>query len=117
MNKTCFNGLYRVNKKGQFNVPFGKYKAPNFCDEEALFAASDVLKKATITCGDYLSVLKEYAEPGDFIFLDPPYLPISEYSDFKRYTKRAILRRRSCRISERGQKITGIRLPCNIDQF
>lgn len=87
LNKTCFNGLYRVNKKGQFNVPFGKYKAPNFCDEEALYAASDVLKKATITCGDYLSVLKEYAEPGDFIFLDPPYLPISEYSDFKRYTK------------------------------
>ena len=65
LNKTCFNGLYRVNKKGQFNVPFGKYKAPNFCDEEALFAASDVLKKATITCGDYLSVLKEYAEPVD----------------------------------------------------
>ena len=46
-----------------------------------------MLKKATITCGDYLSVLKEYAEPGDFVFLDPPYLPISEYSDFKRYTK------------------------------
>lgn len=45
LNKTCFNGLYRVNKKGQFNVPFGKYKAPNFCDEEVLYAASDVLKK------------------------------------------------------------------------
>ncbi len=87
LNKTCFNGLYRVNKKGQFNVPFGKYKAPNFCDEEVLYAASDVLKKATIECGDYLSVLKKYAEPGDFIFLNPPYLPISEYSDFKRYTK------------------------------
>ena len=87
LNKTCFNGLYRVNKKGQFNVPFGKYKAPNFCDEEVLYAASDVLKKATIECVDYLSVLKKYAEPGDFIFLDPPYLPISEYSDFKRYTK------------------------------
>ena len=87
LNKTCFNGLYRVNKKGQFNVPFGKYKAPNFCDEEVLYAASDVLKKATIECGDYLSVLKKYVEPGDFIFLDPPYLPISEYSDFKRYTK------------------------------
>ena len=65
LNKTCFNGLYRVNKKGQFNVPFGKYKAPNFCDAEALYTASDVLKKATITCGDYLSVLKEYAEPVD----------------------------------------------------
>ena len=80
LNKTCFNGLYRVNKKGQFNVPFRKYKAPNFCDEEALFAASDVLKKATITCGDYLSVLKEYAEPGDFIFLDPPYDTV--FSDY-----------------------------------
>ncbi len=87
LNKTCFNGLYRVNKKGQFNVPFGSYKAPKFCDEEALYAASEALKRATIVCGDYLSVLKEYAEPGDFVFLDPPYLPISEYSDFKRYTK------------------------------
>ena len=87
LNKTCFNGLYRVNKKGQFNVPFGKYKAPNFCDVEALYAASEVLQNANIVCGDYLSVLKEYARPGDFIFLDPPYLPISEYADFKRYTK------------------------------
>lgn len=87
LNKTCFNGLYRVNKKGQFNVPFGKYKSPKFCDVEALYAASEALQKANIVCGDYLSVLKEYAKPGDFIFLDPPYLPISEYADFKRYTK------------------------------
>lgn len=87
LNKTCFNGLYRVNKKGKFNVPFGKYKSPNICDIEALYAASEVLQKANIVCGDYLSVLKEYARPGDFVFLDPPYLPISEYADFKRYTK------------------------------
>ena len=87
LNKTCFNGLYRVNKKGQFNVPFGKYKTPKYCNEEALSAASKILQKATIVCGDYISVLEEYAEPGDFIFLDPPYLPISVYSDFKRYTK------------------------------
>lgn len=87
LNKTCFNGLYRVNKKGQFNVPFGKYKNPRICDEEGLKAASAALKKAEIVCGDYLLVLKHYAQPGDFIFLDPPYLPISEYSDFKRYTK------------------------------
>ena len=52
-----------------------------------MYAASNVLRKANIICGDYLSVLKEYARPGDFIFLDPPYLPVSEYSDFKRYTK------------------------------
>lgn len=87
LNKTCFNGLYRVNKKGQFNVPFGHYKNPKICDMDALYAASSVLKKATIVCADYLQVLKVYAQPGDFIFLDPPYLPISEYSDFKRYTK------------------------------
>lgn len=87
LNKTCFNGLYRVNKGGQFNVPFGKYKAPRFCDEDALYMASEVLGKATIKCGDYLSILRECAEEGDFVFLDPPYLPISEYSDFKRYTK------------------------------
>lgn len=87
LNKTCFNGLYRVNKQGQFNVPYGKYKNPRICDEEGLRAASAVLKKAEILCGDYLLVLEHYAKPGDFVFLDPPYLPISEYSDFKRYTK------------------------------
>ena len=87
LNKTCFNGLYRVNKKGQFNVPFGKYKNPKICDEDGLKAASAALKKAEIVCGDYLFVLDHYAQPGDLVFLDPPYLPISEYSDFKRYTK------------------------------
>ena len=87
LNKTCFNGLYRVNKKGRFNVPFGKYKNPKICDEEGLKAASAALKKAEIVCGDYLLVLEHYAQPGDFVFLDPPYLPISDYSDFKRYTK------------------------------
>lgn len=87
LNKTCFNGLYRVNKKGQFNVPFGKYKNSKICDEDGLKAASAALKKAEILCGDYLLVLDHYAQPGDFVFLDPPYLPISEYSDFKRYTK------------------------------
>lgn len=87
LNKTCFNGLYRVNAKGQFNVPFGNYRNPNFLDEYTLIAASNLLRKSTILCGDYKDVLKEYAKPGDFIFLDPPYLPVSEYADFKRYTK------------------------------
>ena len=87
LNKTCFNGLYRVNKQGQFNVPYGKYKNPKICDDDGLRAASEALKKADILCGDYLLVLEHYAQPGDFVFLDPPYLPISEYADFKRYTK------------------------------
>lgn len=87
LNRTCFNGLYRVNRNGQFNVPFGHYKNPKICDIDTLYAASEVLQKATIVCADYLQVLKDYARPGDFVFLDPPYLPISEYADFKRYTK------------------------------
>ncbi len=87
LNRTCFNGLYRVNRKGQFNVPYGRYKNPRIIDEEGLVAASKLLKKSKIICGDYKKVLKKYAKEGDFIFLDPPYLPISEYADFKRYTK------------------------------
>lgn len=87
LNKTCFNGLYRVNRKGQFNVPFGKYKNPTICDTENLRAASKVLKKAKIVCGDYKDVLRDFASPEDYIFIDPPYLPVSKYADFKRYTK------------------------------
>lgn len=87
LNKTCFNGLYRVNKSGQFNVPFGSYKNPKIVDEGALRAASALLGNTTIVCGDYKAVLKAHARPGDFIFLDPPYLPVSKYADFKRYTK------------------------------
>jgi DNA adenine methylase len=87
LNRTCFNGLFRVNKKGHFNVPFGNYKNPKICDADNLRNVSKLLKNVTITCGDYKSVLATYAKPEDFIYLDPPYLPISKYSDFKRYTK------------------------------
>lgn len=87
LNKTCFNGLYRVNRSGGFNVPFGKYKNPNICDTEALTAASQRLKGTSIIHGDYQEVLLRYARQGDFIFLDPPYVPLSSSSDFKRYTK------------------------------
>ncbi len=87
LNRTCFNGLYRVNRKGQFNVPFGRYASPRILDEETLRQASLLLKKTTILCGDYKEILAGHARPGDFVFLDPPYLPISTCSDFKRYTK------------------------------
>lgn len=87
LNKTCFNGLYRVNRNGDFNTPYGKYKNPKICDVETLQIASEALKKATIICGDYFLVLEHYAHEGDFVFLDPPYLPISQNADFKRYTK------------------------------
>ena len=87
LNKTCFNGLYRVNKNGQFNVPYGNYSNPKICDIAALRAASNVLQGIEIQCCDYKYILEHYTQPGDLVFLDPPYLPISTYSDFKRYTK------------------------------
>jgi DNA adenine methylase len=87
LNKTCFNGLYRVNKHGQFNVPYGKYTNPILYDRDNIFAASQVLRGAAFYAEDYCTFLKEHTQPGDFIYLDPPYMPISQYSDFKRYTK------------------------------
>lgn len=86
LNKTCFNGLYRVNKKGQFNVPYGKGYG-NFLNEVALRKSSQFLKETTILKGDYLNILHNNSNQGDFVFLDPPYYPISPNSDFKRYTK------------------------------
>ncbi len=85
LNKTCFNGLYRVNKKGQFNVPYGKGNG-SFLNEEVLRNAHEFLQGTTIVKGDYLDVLNEFATEGDFVFLDPPYYPVGRHSDFKRYT-------------------------------
>lgn len=86
LNKTCFNGLHRVNKKGEFNVPYGKRNGV-FFNKEQLRDSSEFLRKTKIIHSDYLLVLKQYAKKGDFIFLDPPYYPIGKYSDFQRYTK------------------------------
>lgn len=87
LNRTCFNGLYRVNRRGEFNVPWGRYAKPVVVNESAIRAASRALAAVPILLGDYEAVLREHAREGDLIFLDPPYMPISEYSDFKRYTK------------------------------
>ncbi len=87
LNRTCFNGLYRVNRKGQFNVPYGRYRNPNFCPADQLREASKLLSTTKIVCGDYKAVLQQTAGRGDVVFLDPPYLPVSRYADFKRYTK------------------------------
>jgi DNA adenine methylase len=87
LNKTCYNGLYRENKKGEFNVPYGKYKNPKICDETRLYEAHESLQGAKLICGNYKTILKRYAQFGDLIFLDPPYVPIDKNSDFKRYTK------------------------------
>lgn len=86
LNKTCFNGLFRVNKKGEFNVPYGKRNG-SFLNKQNLLGASEYLQQTEIHHLDYKETLKMYAKKGDFIFLDPPYQPVGKFSDFKRYTK------------------------------
>ncbi len=85
LNKTCFNGLYRVNKKGQFNVPMGAYKNPTICDENNLRNVSEALQNVTIVCGDY-SLSKDFIDKDTFVYLDPPYRPISQTASFTSYT-------------------------------
>jgi DNA adenine methylase len=87
LNKSCYNGLYRVNKSGKFNVPFGRRKNALICDESKLRLASVALRGVELVCDDYKAVLRRYAKPGDFVYLDPPYYPAGGYADFKRYTK------------------------------
>ncbi len=85
LNRTCFNGLYRVNKSGKFNVPFGKYKNPKICDEENLQNCSLALKNVEIKYQDYKKI-ESQVKKGDFIYFDPPYQPISKTSSFTSYT-------------------------------
>ncbi len=85
LNKTCYNGLYRVNRKGQFNVPMGSYKNPNILDENMLRAASVALQGTNIEVKDFRSVV-ELAQPGDFFYFDPPYDPVSKTANFTGYT-------------------------------
>ncbi len=86
LNRTCYNGLYRVNQRGQFNTPFGRYKRPNICNRAALQQASLSLRGVEILALDFRTAL-ERPHSGDFVYLDPPYVPVGRYSDFKRYHK------------------------------
>ncbi len=86
LNKTCFNGLFRTNKFGMFNVPFGKYKNPKICNELNILQASQALKNTEILCGDFEEVLPFIAK-GTLVYLDPPYLPISKTSNFTSYSE------------------------------
>jgi DNA adenine methylase len=86
LNRTCFNGLYRVNRNNDFNVPLGSYIKPTICDTENLLAVSEVLQKVEILSGDYQQTLNHVTKPSLFYF-DPPYKPLSETSSFNSYAK------------------------------
>ena len=86
LNRTCFNGLYRVNKSGAFNVPFGKYTNPTICDPETIRADSKLLQRVEICQGDFEHTF-DYAEGNTFFYFDPPYRPLSDTSSFNDYTK------------------------------
>ena len=89
LNKTCFNGLYRVNSKGKFNVPLGRYTNPNIVNRENLTTVSKFLQsdKIKISCRDFESILND-AKKGDFVYFDPPYQPVSDTANFTSYTHR-----------------------------
>lgn len=86
LNRTCFNGLYRVNRNNGFNVPMGRYKNPTICDKENILAVSKVLQKVEILSGDYEATLN-HASDNTFFYFDPPYKPLSDTSSFNSYAK------------------------------
>jgi DNA adenine methylase len=99
LNKTCFNGLWRVNKRGKFNVPFGRYKNPNYGDKENLYMVSAALKNAEIICDDF-SIVTDYVTPGDFVYFDPPYHPLSKTASFTSYTEDSFDEKDQMRLAE-----------------
>lgn len=111
LNRTGFNGLYRVNRRNGFNVPFGKYKRPTICDEPLLRACSEILSGAAILHQPFDCVL-EQARAGDFVYFDPPYVPVSRTSSFTSYAKngfsladQARLRDVALELKRRGVKV------------
>lgn len=86
LNKTCFNGLYRVNKRGLFNVPMGAYKNPLICDEKNLRAVAKKLQNVTVVCGDYRDSAS-FIDENTFVYFDPPYRPLTDTANFTAYTE------------------------------
>ncbi len=101
LNKTCYNGLFRVNRAGGFNTPFGRYKSPRIADEGALRAVSAYLREADVrfSSGDYAGVLGSLPE-GAFVYLDPPYFPVSETANFTGYAQGGFDRGEQVRLKE-----------------
>lgn len=86
LNRTCFNGLYRVNRNNGYNVPMGSYKKPTICDDANILAVSEALQKVAFLCGDFEQTL-EYANKNSIFYFDPPYKPLNETSSFNSYAK------------------------------
>jgi DNA adenine methylase len=108
LNKTGFNGLYRVNRANIFNVPFGRYAHPNYCNEEMLHACSSALAGAELMVADFEAAVAD-AQRGDFVYFDPPYVPLSATSSFTSYTsggfdaaQQVVLRDTAKRLKRRG---------------
>ena len=104
LNRTCFNGLYRVNKKGLFNVPFGKYKNPRICDPQTIECDSELLKKVEVLSGDFEDTYS-HAKDNCLFYFDPPYRPLSNTSSFNDYSKEAFNDYAQVRLKEYCDKI------------
>lgn len=104
LNKTCFNGLYRVNSKGKFNVPMGAYKNPDIVQEDKLRLVSKLLKNVTIKVMSFEKVLN-FAKKGDFIYFDPPYYPLKNKKSFTTYTKDSFMEKEQESLSNVFKKL------------
>lgn len=105
LNKTCYNGLYRENSKGEFNVPFGRYKNPRICDADRLRLASAALQAVELRVADFATAVAT-AAAGDFVYFDPPYVPLSPTSSFTSYNKRGFGRADQERLAETVAELT-----------
>ncbi|HEY9669397.1 MAG TPA: DNA adenine methylase [Coleofasciculaceae cyanobacterium] len=112
LNKTCFNGLYRENSKGEFNVPIGKYKNPRICNPELLRSVSLALQKAQIKVSSFEQILEQVTSADDFVYFDPPYHPLSSTSNFTAYNRASFsqddqikLKHTFTELAERGVKV------------
>ncbi len=111
LNRTCFNGLYRENKSGKFNVPFGRYTNPKFYDPELIYAVSTFLQSVKIYENDFTWV-EAKAKPGDFVYFDPPYHPLSTTSSFTSYSKDSFSAEDQVRLRDTFIKLTEKKVHC-----
>ena len=104
LNRTCFNGLYRENSKGEFNVPIGSYKNPTICNKGNLLSVSKILQSVEIRCHGYEESISKI-EPGDFVYIDPPYIPL-DHASFTQYSKDNFGKKHHSDLSNFCSKIT-----------